>query len=104
MVRPIPQGQVAQLVEQRTENPCVGGSIPPLATNHLANLCGATRAISPCVAGEIATRSSILRHAAVRPYLEPTGFGVTRGLRSLRGLTTILDNNALVEVSILFKI
>ncbi len=27
-------GQVAQLVEQRTENPCVGGSIPPLATKH----------------------------------------------------------------------
>ena len=27
-----PLGQVAQLVEQRTENPCVGGSIPPLAT------------------------------------------------------------------------
>ena len=25
-------GQVAQSVEQRTENPCVGGSIPPLAT------------------------------------------------------------------------
>src|SRR5438309_1428762 len=25
-------GQVAQLVEQRTENACVGGSIPPLAT------------------------------------------------------------------------
>jgi hypothetical protein len=23
------------LVEQRTENPCVGGSIPSLATNHL---------------------------------------------------------------------
>jgi hypothetical protein len=33
------KGQVAQLVEQRTENPCVGGSIPPLATiiiNYLA--------------------------------------------------------------------
>ena len=32
--RPLPQqdGQVAQLVEQRTENPRVGGSIPPLAT------------------------------------------------------------------------
>ena len=30
--RSFPQGQVAQLVEQRTENPCVGGSIPPLAT------------------------------------------------------------------------
>ena len=28
-------GQVAQLVEQRTENPCVGGSIPPLATTDL---------------------------------------------------------------------
>src|SRR5215472_558368 len=27
------RGQVAQLVEQRTENPCVGGSIPSLATN-----------------------------------------------------------------------
>ena len=26
-------GQVAQLVEQRTENPRVGGSIPPLATS-----------------------------------------------------------------------
>ena len=25
-------GQIAQLVEQRTENPCVGGSITPLAT------------------------------------------------------------------------
>ncbi len=25
-------GQVAQLVEQRTENPCVGGSIPSLST------------------------------------------------------------------------
>ena len=25
-------GSVAQLVEQRTENPCVGGSIPPLPT------------------------------------------------------------------------
>jgi hypothetical protein len=28
----ISNGQVAQLVEQRTENPRVGGSIPPLAT------------------------------------------------------------------------
>ena len=30
--RCLESGQVAQLVEQRTENPCVGGSIPPLAT------------------------------------------------------------------------
>src|SRR5690242_2473720 len=28
----VSNGQVAQSVEQRTENPCVGGSIPPLAT------------------------------------------------------------------------
>jgi hypothetical protein len=28
-----PHGQVAQLVEQRTENPRVGGSIPSLAIN-----------------------------------------------------------------------
>ena len=33
-----PPAQVAQLVEQRTENPCVGGSIPPLATNSLKDL------------------------------------------------------------------
>ena len=31
-------GQVAQLVEQRTENPRVGGSIPPLATNRINDL------------------------------------------------------------------
>ena len=27
--------QIAQSVEQRTENPCVGGSIPPLGTTTL---------------------------------------------------------------------
>ena len=26
--------QIAQSVEQRTENPCVGGSIPPLGTTY----------------------------------------------------------------------
>ena len=31
------RGEVAQMVEQRTENPCVGGSIPPLATKHPSN-------------------------------------------------------------------
>tara|TARA_A100001015_G_scaffold111968_1_gene124347 strand:- start:450 stop:584 length:135 start_codon:yes stop_codon:yes gene_type:complete len=30
-------GSVAQLVEQRTENPCVGGSIPSRATSLLWN-------------------------------------------------------------------
>jgi hypothetical protein len=28
-------GQVAQLVEQRTENPCVAGSIPALTTKNI---------------------------------------------------------------------
>ena len=31
-------GQVAQSVEQRIENPCVGGSIPPLATTFQSQL------------------------------------------------------------------
>ena len=31
------KGQVAQLVEQRTENPRVGGSIPPLARKYFFN-------------------------------------------------------------------
>jgi hypothetical protein len=30
--------QVAQLVEQRTENPRVGGSIPPLGTSYFNDL------------------------------------------------------------------
>ena len=32
IMRPPYEGLVAQSVEQRTENPCVGGSIPPQAT------------------------------------------------------------------------
>jgi hypothetical protein len=32
LVTDIQGGAVAQLVEQRTENPCVGGSIPPHTT------------------------------------------------------------------------
>lgn len=35
--------QVAQLVEQRTENPCVGGSIPPLGTTIFPFLRGRAR-------------------------------------------------------------
>ena len=30
-------GDVAQLVEQRTENPCVGGSIPSITTENKLN-------------------------------------------------------------------
>ena len=40
--RPHPGGQVAQLVEQRTENPRVGGSIPPLATMKIPVIHGLT--------------------------------------------------------------
>jgi hypothetical protein len=32
------KGAVAQLVEQRTENPCVGGSIPPHTTKRIRRL------------------------------------------------------------------
>ncbi len=31
----VQKGDVAQLVEQRTENPCVGGSIPSVTTKKL---------------------------------------------------------------------
>jgi hypothetical protein len=31
-------GSVAQLVEQRTENPCVGGSIPSRATLNIFDI------------------------------------------------------------------
>jgi hypothetical protein len=33
----MPLGLVAQLVEQRIENPCVGGSIPPRATKNIVH-------------------------------------------------------------------
>ena len=37
-------GAIAQLVEQRTENPCVPGSIPGGTTNFLVNkLCGSLK-------------------------------------------------------------
>ncbi len=32
-------GRIAQLVEQRTENPCVAGSIPASATTSILNAC-----------------------------------------------------------------
>ena len=34
------QAQIAQLVEQRTENPRVGGSIPPLGIHNLLRTAG----------------------------------------------------------------
>jgi hypothetical protein len=44
--RPSLGAQVAQLVEQRTENPCVGGSIPPLGTIG-ASVVGSTSCSCP---------------------------------------------------------
>ena len=41
-------GRVAQLVEQRTENPCVGGSIPSLATTSLLAAV-ALQDLQPCL-------------------------------------------------------
>ena len=43
-------GQVAQLVEQRTENPRVGGSIPPLATI-FSTTCIASEILAKALAG-----------------------------------------------------
>src|SRR5579872_442287 len=41
------EGAVAQSVEQRTENPCVGGSIPPHTTAKRSQKCGLFYAQSP---------------------------------------------------------
>ncbi len=45
--------QVAQLVEQRTENPCVGGSIPPLGTTDVSGSYVTVRSTS-AAAGDVA--------------------------------------------------
>jgi hypothetical protein len=60
-------GQVAQLVEQRIENPRVGGSIPPLATILFA---GARAFCSPCLL-QVAERfyNCLQRHKASGPVL-----------------------------------
>ena len=60
-------GQVAQLVEQRTENPCVAGSIPALATKIPALVCKAVA----CVA---------LAFAALDARADPVGVRESRGL------------------------
>lgn len=36
----LPYAQIAQSVEQGTENPCVAGSIPALGTTFFMNTCG----------------------------------------------------------------
>ena len=44
-----PRAQVAQLVEQRTENPRVGGSIPPLGTTSPLDLLNSFIFFAPIV-------------------------------------------------------
>ena len=58
-------GQVAQLVEQRTENPCVGGSIPPLATipTQLANSCH--RGLQKWFVGASPHTDNLTRHRGI---------------------------------------
>ena len=61
-------GRIAQLVEQRTENPCVAGSIPGLATTFsLANKgdIGALKKI-PRLRGKFAIVSSFLQRFPTR--------------------------------------
>ena len=61
-------GLVAQLVEQRIENPRVGGSIPPQATKefkHLANPYGLAFCFLGAVSGS--TPLSGHMHSSVRP-------------------------------------
>jgi hypothetical protein len=67
-------GQVAQMVEQWTENPCVGGSIPSLSTKSAA-LSEARRAEAKCVA-----------LFSVPSERVPTGVGTSES-RDLPGLT-----------------
>src|SRR4051812_1854852 len=51
---PSPDAQVAQLVEQRTENPRVGGSIPSLGTIHFLFAEPANRAFqNVCLCSEL---------------------------------------------------
>ena len=51
------RAEVAQLVEQWTENPCVGGSSPPLGTNPIPYATGTvTRLHSPISAANDACR------------------------------------------------
>src|SRR5438132_10174902 len=63
---PLRSAQVAQLVEQRTENPCVGGSIPPLGTSIPAIFGTNDSALDACCAGvrHSPSRSAVPRAAS----------------------------------------
>src|SRR6185295_3874601 len=64
-------GKLAQLVEQRTENPCVPGSIPGLATIfrpvvRAAAVHLARSQLSPCISFSAARVRSTAIHAGAR--------------------------------------
>ena len=68
------RGLVAQSVEQRTENPCVGGSIPPQATNRQGqpfSVALSTSRFSPCHAWGIAILRVLIspRPATISPEI-----------------------------------
>ena len=65
------RAQVAQLVEQRTENPCVGGSIPPLGTTDPGALAHRRARMV------IKTRAAHAVHRAAFPRCPSIGKGVT---------------------------
>ena len=67
-------GQVAQLVEQRTENPCVGGSIPPLATRFRGpreRLAKSRRGLNSALGHQISRAARAARKIAPRFELRP---------------------------------
>src|SRR3569832_1612822 len=90
MVQPlyyaIPRGQVAQLVEQGTENPRVGGSIPTLATTpfHDSQDSGPVRCLS-LLLGKIA-----------RPVVR--GVSAHDEERIQQGLLCVVTQRRLIEV------
>ncbi len=69
-------GSVAQSVEQRIENPCVGGSIPPRATNFQSRLFSVGFVVSGFPPSHVGLRAILRvpppphRHPAIPPFLE----------------------------------
>ena len=96
-------GQVAQLVEQWTENPRVGGSIPPLATMNLRALSGPSfngRAKSPANADTGVLVVRFVNHAAnvgrnVRPSMRDQIVRVYQSITH-QSLTCVLDAVAVI--------
>jgi hypothetical protein len=82
LLRRSPDGAVAQSVEQRTENPCVGGSIPPHTTYKsliISKLSDFRAFLFPC---PIAYNYTGTKHPRPRFYAVTAKKGP-----SLRGLT-----------------